>query len=181
MKRMYDITGTIENGMWNYDAPYTPINIIPLPPVPSNVPALTPDTQGAKTPRDLLEAHAKAADCRGCHNQIDPIGFVLENFDPVGGWREKWPGIDVEIDPSGVLPDGTEILGYTDFKRWIVDHIDFFAECLAEKLMIYATGRLPSYAERKEIQHIVAEVQKRQGGFRDLVVALIESRTFRTR
>ncbi len=154
---------------------------IPLPPVPNNVPALTPDVRGAKTPRDLLGAHTRSADCRGCHQQIDPIGFVLENFDPVGGWREKWPGIDVEIDPSGVLPDGTEILGYTDFKRWIVDHIDLFAECLAEKLMIYATGRLPSYAEKKEIQQIVAEVQKRQGGFRDLVVALIESRTFRTR
>ncbi|HRQ90631.1 MAG TPA: DUF1588 domain-containing protein, partial [Bacteroidia bacterium] len=142
---------------------------IPLPPVPSEVPALTPDIRGAKTPRDVLAAHTKSISCRSCHQQIDPVGFVLENFDPVGGWRDRWPGIDVEIDPSGVLPDGTEILGYTDFKRWLVENIDLFAGCLAEKLMIYATGRIPSYAEKKEIQSIVADVQKRQGGFRDLV------------
>ncbi|MEN3940781.1 DUF1588 domain-containing protein [Prosthecobacter sp. SYSU 5D2] len=154
---------------------------IPLPPVPSNVPALTPDTQGAKTPRDLLAAHTKAADCRGCHQQIDPIGFVLENFDPVGGWREQWPGINVEIDPSGVLPDGTEILGYPDLKRWIVENIHIFGQCLSEKLMIYATGRIPSYAEKQELKQIVAKIEREKGGFRDLLLTLMESKTFRTR
>ncbi len=153
----------------------------PLPPVPSKVPALTPDVRGAKTPRDLLGAHTQAASCRGCHRQIDPIGFVLENFDPVGGWREKWPEINVEIDPSGTLPDGTEILDYTDFKHWLVTNIDTFSECLAEKLMIYATGRELSYAEHKEIENIVAKVSAEKGGFRDLVLALVESKTFRTR
>lgn len=154
---------------------------IPLPPVPNNVPALTPDTQGAKTPRDLLAAHTKAADCKGCHQQIDPIGFVLENFDPVGGWRQQWPDIHVDIDPSGVLPDGTEILGYPDLKHWIVENIGIFGQCLSEKLMIYATGRIPSYAEKNELKQIVAKVEKDQGGFRDLVLALMESKTFRTR
>lgn len=153
----------------------------PLPPVPSNVPALTPDIRGAKTPRDLLGAHTQSADCRGCHRQIDPIGFVLENFDPVGNWRDKWPEIDIEIDPSGTLPDGTEILDYTEFKEWLVANTDTFAECLAEKLIIYATGRIPSYAEKKEIEQIVAEVQESEGGFRDLILALVESKTFRTR
>jgi len=153
----------------------------PLPPVPSNVPALTPDTQGAKTPREQLGAHTKSADCRGCHNQIDPIGFVLENFDPVGGWREQWPRINVKIDASGVLPDGTQILNYPDLKHWIANHIDLFSECLSEKLMIYATGRIPSYAEKQEIKGIVAKVEKDKGGFRDLMLALMESKTFRTR
>ena len=154
---------------------------IPLPPVPSNVPALTPDTQGAKTPRDLLNAHTKSADCRGCHNQIDPIGFVLENFDPVGGWREQWPNINVKIDPSGTLPDGTAIASYPDLKHWIANHTDLFARCLSEKLMIYATGRVPSYAEKQEIKGIVAKVEKDKGGFRDLMLALMESKTFKTR
>jgi len=153
----------------------------PLPPVPSNVPALTPDTQGAKTPRDLLTAHTKSPDCRGCHQQIDPIGFVLENFDPVGGWRDEWPRINVAIDASGVLPDGTAIKSYPDLKRWIVENIDVFAQCLSEKLMIYATGRIPSYAEKQEIKQIVAKIQHDQGGFKDLMLALMESKTFRTR
>ncbi|SKA89826.1 Protein of unknown function [Prosthecobacter debontii] len=153
----------------------------PLPPVPNNVPALTPDTQGAKTPRELLAAHTKSASCRACHQQIDPIGFVLENFNPVGGWRDQWPAIKVKIDPSGVLPDGTRITGYPDLKRWIAQNITVFGQCLAEKLMIYATGRLPSYAERQELKQIVTQIEQDKGGFRDLLLALMESKTFRTR
>ncbi|MDF1851644.1 MAG: DUF1588 domain-containing protein [Verrucomicrobiales bacterium] len=154
---------------------------MPPPPVPNNVPALTPDVQGAKTPRELLAAHTKSANCAGCHRHIDPIGFALENFDPVGRWRDEWPEIEVPIDSSGVLPDGTEIDGYLDFKQWLVENIDLVSECLAEKLMIYATGRVPSYVEQVEIREIVDRIEKEGGGFRDLLIALIESRTFRTR
>jgi hypothetical protein len=153
---------------------------IPLPPVPSNVPALTPDTQGAKTPRDLLAAHTQSPSCFGCHRHIDPLGMVLENFDPVGGWRDVWPG-GTKIDPTGSLPDGTAIASYTDLKRWIADNSHLFARCLSEKLMIYATGRIPSYAEKKEIAAIVGRIDQQNGGFRDLLLALMESRTFRTR
>lgn len=153
----------------------------PPPPVPDDVPALTPDVQGSTTPRELLAAHTEAAKCAGCHRHIDPVGFALENFDPVGRWRENWPEVDAPIDPSGVLADGTEIEGYLDFKKWLVANIDLVSECLAEKLMIYATGRVPSYAEQVEIRQIVDRIEKEEGGFRDLLVALIESRTFRTR
>jgi hypothetical protein len=154
---------------------------MPPPPVPKNVPALTPDVQGASTPRELLAAHTKSASCAACHRHIDPIGFALENFDPVGKWRENWPRIDVPIDPSGILPDGTEIAGYLDLKQWLVANIDLVSGCLAEKLMIYATGRVPSYAEQVEIRGIVDGVSANGGGFRDLIIALMESRTFRTR
>ena len=46
--------------------------------------------------------------------------------------------------------------------------------------MTYATGRLPNYAEKREIEEIVKENSKNRNGFRDLVLALIESETFRT-
>ena len=47
--------------------------------------------------------------------------------------------------------------------------------------MIYATGRVPNYAEKREIEKIVKENRENGNGFRDLVLALIESETFRTR
>ena len=34
MAKVIDITGIINNGMWNYDAPFPEINIKQLPPVP---------------------------------------------------------------------------------------------------------------------------------------------------
>ena len=154
---------------------------MPPPPPPKSVPALTPDTRGAKSPRDLLSAHTKEVSCAGCHRKIDPVGFVLENFDPVGRWRDEWPGISQTIDASSTLPDGTAINNVVDFKAWLVKNVDLFSRCLAEKLMTYATGRVPNYSERKEIAAIVETNQEAKNGFRDLVLALIDSETFRTK
>ena len=158
-------------------------NILGTPPPapPKDVPALTPDTQGTTTPRELLAAHTQEASCAVCHQRIDPLGLSLENFDPVGRWRSQWPKVDKAIDASVVLADGTKIQDVVDLKRWLVANIDPFSLCVAEKLMTYATGRVPNYAERKELADIVRTNRESAGGFRDLVLALIESRTFRMR
>lgn len=154
---------------------------MPPPPPPKNVPALTPDTRGSTTPRELLAAHTKASACAGCHQHIDPVGFLLENYDPVGRWRTEWPGTGREIDSTAVLHDGTEIRNAVEFKAWLVENIDLFSQCLAEKLMIYATGRVPNFSEKAEISEIVTRNRESGNGFRDLLLSLIESETFRTR
>jgi hypothetical protein len=152
---------------------------MPSPPPPKNVPALTPDTKGAKTPRDLLAAHTQEASCAVCHARIDPVGFAFENYDPVGRWRAKWPGTDAPIDASGTLPDGAVVKTPIEFKAWLVANIDLFSTCVAEKLLTYATGRVPNYAERREIEKLVRANREAGKGFRDLVLDLIDSRTFR--
>ena len=170
-------TQPVVRGVWVLE------NILgmPPPPPPKSVPALTPDTQGATAPRDLLSAHTNSTSCAGCHRKIDPVGFVLENFDPVGKWRDQWPGINVDIDASSTLPDGTKIKDIVEFKAWLVDNIDLFSQCLADKLMTYATGRVLNYSERKEIEGIVALNTIDGNGFRDLVLSLVDSKTFRTK
>ena len=106
---------------------------------------------------------------------------MLENYDPVGNWRELWPKIDKPIDSTGTLPDGTQINDITDFKAWLVENIDMFSICLSEKLMTYGTGRVPNHAERFEIEQIVKQNHKNGNGFKDLLLALITSKTFRTK
>ena len=151
------------------------------PEPPKNVPALTPDTTGTTNPREMLAAHTGEAACAGCHNLIDPVGFMLENYDPVGNWRDLWPKIDVPIDASATLFDGTPINDITDFKAWLVDNIDLFSQNLSEKLLTYATGRVPNHAEKYEIKKIVQENRINGNGFQDLFLALISSETFRTK
>ena len=170
-------TQPVLRGVWVLE------NIMGTPPPepPNSVPALTPDIRGATTPREMLAAHMADKSCAGCHSRIDPIGFMLENFDPVGNWRELWPKVDTPIDSTGVLPDGTPINDITDFKAWLVDNIDMFSQCLSEKLMIYATGRVPNYAERYEINQIVERNHQNGNGFKDLLLALVTSETFRTK
>ena len=182
-------TQPVVRGVWVLE------NILgdPPPPPPKAVPAITPDTAGAKTPRELLAAHATEDSCAACHRKIDPIGFALENFDAVGRWRNHYPvwskdekGRPVSstgaiIDSSGQLPDGTSIADIVDLKRWVTNNIDQFSQCLAEKLMTYATGHKPNYVERKEIAAIVERNYETGNGFQDLIVALVLSETFRTK
>ena len=59
----------------------------PPKPPPADVPPL-PEDAGIETAtltlRERLGVHRERADCRGCHEQIDPLGFALENYDAVG-------------------------------------------------------------------------------------------------
>lgn len=170
-------TQPVLRGVWVME------NILGMAPPepPEDVPALTPDTQGTTTPREMLAAHTQEPACANCHQHIDPLGFVLENFDPVGQWRDYWPGTDQRIDATGVLPDGTEVRDVSDLKRWLVDHEELFAKNLAEKLMVYGTGRALNYVERKEVEQIVKQNVQANEGFRDLILDLVASETFQTK
>jgi hypothetical protein len=165
----------------------------PPPPPPPSVPALTPDTRAAKTIRQLMAAHTKDASCAGCHKKMDPYGLVLENYDAIGRWRDTYPVFTtaadgktittpgLPVDASARLPDGTQLASVIDLKRHLVKHIDRFAGCLAEQFFIYAAGRAPDYAERQELQTAAADVLANDGGFRDLILAVIDTESFRTR
>jgi hypothetical protein len=165
----------------------------PPPPPPPSVPALTPDTRNARTIRELMAAHTKDASCAGCHRKMDPYGLVLENYDAIGRWRDSYPvfttGADgrttatpgLPIDAAARLPDDTLLRDVLDLKRHLVARVDQFAGCLAEQLFVFGAGRVPDYAERRELQAAAARVLATKGGFRDLILAVIDTESFRTR
>lgn len=170
-------TQPVLRGVWVLDK----VLGMPPPPPPSDVPALTPDTAGASTPRELLAAHTNEPRCASCHTRIDPFGLVLENYDPVGRWRDTWPKSNKPVASAVTLPDGTPVGDALELKQWLVRNIDLVAANYGEKLLTYATGRLPNYAERQEIRALVSDIRRTGGGTRDLTLALINSKTFRTR
>ncbi|MGB1815205.1 MAG: DUF1588 domain-containing protein, partial [Rubripirellula sp.] len=164
----------------------------PPPDPPNAVPALTPDTRGTNSPKERLAAHMATESCAACHKSIDPLGFVLENFDPVGRWRDHYPKFvekngkskrvdGPKIDTSGKLPDGEGLDDIQDLKRWLRNNPEPFARCISEKLLTYATGRPMNYRERKIIKDIVADQAANDYRFRDLLLALIQSDIFRTK
>ena len=77
---------------------------------------IDPDVRGATTIRDQLKKHRSVASCHDCHRKIDPPGFALENFDPIGGWRTSY-GRGTKIDASGQLATGQKFKDVTDFKK----------------------------------------------------------------
>lgn len=163
---------------------------------PADVPALEPDIRGATTIREQLAKHRQIADCAGCHTQIDPPGFALESFDVIGGWRDQYRFagwrrdakelmvngrkvyLDLDVDPSDVLPDGRPFRNIDEFKQLLLADQDRFARALTVKLVTYATGGPPSQADQPQIDAIVAEIRERNYGLRSLIHALVQSDLF---
>ncbi len=112
-----------------------------VPPPPPNVPTLPEDGKSPEglTFRQQLEVHREKAECAGCHSKMDPLGFGLENFDPIGRWRSTQA--DQPIDASGVLPSGTAFTGPAELKNILMERQDQFAHNLAQKMLGYALGR----------------------------------------
>src|SRR5205823_13068444 len=80
-----DRTSPVLRGKWLLN------NILglPIPPPPPGVDTNIDNKPGAapKSIRERLDQHRKSPACASCHSVIDPIGFALENFDVIGGWR----------------------------------------------------------------------------------------------
>lgn len=112
-----------------------------VPPPPPNVSALPADDHQADglSFRARLEAHRANPDCASCHARMDPIGFGLEGFDPIGRWRTEQAG--QPIDAKGELPTGETFEGPKELKDILMARKDDFARNLTRKMLGYALGR----------------------------------------
>ena len=175
----------------------------PPPPPPKNVPAIESDTRGARTIREQLDLHRAEESCRACHQKIDPVGFALENFDVLGGWRERYRAIDEAVDPapgvghnghwfkfheaqpvdaSGDLPGpGGEFRDVVELKRILVERDRDLARNLARQLLIHATGAGPRFSDRPHVEAILDRTASRGYGARSLIHAIVASPLFLTK
>ena len=131
-----DRTSPVLRGKWLLD------NILgtPPPPPPPDVEGLK-DTEKGKpaTMRERMEQHRKNPTCASCHSLMDPLGFSLENFDPLGRWRATTDG--APIDATAALPDGFKFQGMTGLRTLLLNRREQFIGTFTEKLMTYALGR----------------------------------------
>lgn len=169
-----------------------------IPPPPSSVPAVEPDTRGATTIRDLLTRHQADTACATCHRKIDPPGYALEAFDVIGGWRERYrsegkgtPATEIlfdgrkprfrlaaAVDASGTFPDGTSFDGFEAFRTILASQPDRLARAFVTQMMMYATGAEPLFADRAEIDRIVAATADTGHGIRSLLHEIARSPLF---
>lgn len=152
----------------------------PPDPPPADVPPLgekPADGEEHLTLRERLAAHRERADCRGCHEQIDPLGFALENFDPVGGWRERYEN-DRNIDMSGTLFRQHEFSNVVEFKEAILNEKHRFAEALAGHLLRYAVGRELEAADELAVLQIARAAQEDEYRLQSLIRAVVLSKPF---
>lgn len=168
------------------------------PPPPPSVPAVEPDIRGATTIREQLARHRTQASCNACHAKFDPVGFALENFDVMGGWRDHYraegdgepaPGIGksgqrfafhyaLPVDAAGELPDGRSFRDIREMKGLLLEDERLIARNLAQQLVVYATGAPVGFADRAEVERVLDRASASHYGVRSLIHEVVQSDLF---
>ena len=186
-------TSPVVRGVWVMDR----ILGLEPPPPPPGVPGVEPDIRGATTLRELLDKHRSSESCNGCHRVIDPPGFALENYDVIGGWRDRFRSlgegerVDLKVegrrvryklgppvDAAGELPSGDRFADLAEFQKLLLSDHDRVARCVVEKLLVFATGRPMGFSDRAEIERIVSKSKTGTHAMRDLIHAVVQSQIF---
>lgn len=152
-----------------------------LPRPPANVPQL-PAEEGTDhlTVRQLVEKHAKAPECAVCHVRIDPFGFALEKYDPIGRMRAKDLG-GLAVDTRAKLKDGTEFDGIDGLRDYLLTKKrEVVVRLFCRRLLGYALGRAVTLSDTALLDEMVAELGKNEGRISAAVQAVVRSPQFRT-
>jgi hypothetical protein len=173
----------------------------PPSPPPPDIGSIEPDTRGATTIREILDAHRNVATCANCHQHIDPPGFALECFDPIGGFRTRYRSTEKgdrpdrklhgrrvyeyregrAVDSSGFTADGQSFDGIRAFKQLLLRKQDQVARNLITQLIVYSTGGEIQFADRPELDRIVQETSSENYRVRTIMHMIVQSRLFRNK
>jgi hypothetical protein len=153
-----------------------------VPPPPPGVDTNLETKPGTATLpiRERLAQHRKNPSCNSCHSVIDPLGFALENFDVIGGWRT----IDETgkpVDATGSTVNGATVDGLTGLRKLLLEDPEAFPRTVTEKLLAYALGRRVEYYDGPAVRKIVRDAAGSQYRWSSLIVGIIESPAFLSR
>ncbi|HYE04620.1 MAG TPA: DUF1592 domain-containing protein [Planctomycetota bacterium] len=152
----------------------------PPPPDVEDLPEQSAPGNEGLSLRQILEKHREQPDCKGCHERLDPLGFGLEGFDPIGRVRHKDGA--AAIDTAGALPSGKAFNGPAELKAILLaTRSGDFVRCLAEKMLIYALGRGLEPTDDAAIAALVERMQANGNTFSTLVQGIVASHPFQYR
>jgi hypothetical protein len=130
------------------------------------------------TLRQRLAEHKRDPRCASCHLRIDPMGFPLEGFDPVGRTRQTYSD-GKPVDVIGELPGQKPIVGANDLLQYLQSREKQVLTTLSRKMIGYALGRTVLASDRPLIAELVGA--GRHATFSDLAARVVTSRQFRHR
>ena len=165
---------------------------------PPDIGSIEPDTRGTTTVRETLAAHRDVESCASCHRKIDPPGFALESFDPIGGYRTRYRSTGrgektkrqflgrpireyregPAVDASGMTESGETFKGIREYKEILANQKSRVTRNLLTRLVVYSTGAEIQFADRDKIAKMTEDNLVKSRGVRDLIHAMIQSDLF---
>jgi hypothetical protein len=139
------------------------------PPPPSSLPAGAldpPEFDADMTTRERYEQKTKNEPCASCHAKMNPIGFVLEQYDALGRHRTQERILDVEtgeeialldIDtatvPELVAGDMSEVSETADLMQRVAD-TKLVEACFASNYFQFAWGKKETSADHCAVERV---------------------------
>ena len=159
---------------------------------PADVLINEPDIRGTTTIREAILKHQQLESCSRCHSKIDPLGFALEYYDPVGRKRKEYRHIEelpaklegttfqkklkfttVPIDASMTLPNGMEVHDLPTLKAALLADKEKIFKGIIGKLVSYAHGRDVTRADRPHIDAIFSSIAQEDFSLRAAIHAIV--------
>jgi hypothetical protein len=139
-----------------------------------------------KTTREATTAlTGVAADCKGCHwTNINPPGFLLENFSPVGSIQTKDPvyGGDIVTAVDTVpFPDGNRAAANAFELMTGIAAGRKAKEIYAQKWLTYATGRESNDNDTCTVKTIADNIDKGGYSLANVLADITQAESFRLR
>lgn len=150
-----------------------------LEPPPANVNAdEPPGDMDAVCKYDRYAEHRSSGACAGCHGQMDPIGFGLENYDLAGRFRDHDDGLpECVIDGQGTLPPYGDFSGPAELGRLLVDEGEV-EDCVVRQMFDFAVGRRAHDAEEEAIESLLGDFQDSGYSLRQLLLDYVAADAF---
>lgn len=164
---------------------------------PADVLINEPDIRGTTTVREAVLKHQELESCSRCHSKIDPLGFALEFYDPVGRKRSKYRNVEelpaeregttftkklkfteVPIDAAMTLPNGSEVRDMPTLKAALMADKERIFKGIIGKLISYAHGREVTRADRPHIDAVFESIAQEIFSLRAAIHAIVAHPAF---
>ncbi len=167
-----DRTSPVLRGKWLLNNMFG----LPVPPPPPGLDTTLENKPGAAPAsiRERLAEHRRNPSCNSCHSVIDPLGFSLENFDVIGGWRTV-DEAGKPVDASGTTVSGAKVEGLAGLRALLLDKPDQFPRTVTEKLLSYALGRRLEYYDMPAVRKIVRDAAAHEYRWSAIILGIVES------
>lgn len=162
-----NVTSPVSRGLWVREVMLCET----LPPPPAGIDVDPIDDIDGDGKQAQLEAHRSDPACRGCHDQIDPIGLGLERYDALGRLREhdEWGDPVPELGAVEGLDD-PEFAGALQLGERLAQSPATRA-CLATHMLRWAHGRSETPDDACGLELATAAFEA-SGRLEDLAVAI---------
>jgi len=150
---------------------------LPLP--PNDLVIEPPELDPTKTTKEQFEEIGNNPACSGCHSLMNPIGFIFENYDGIGQWRDEQNGKPIDAVGEVVLTDDIDgsYEGAVELAQALAAS-EQVRECVASQWFRFGYNRTVTQEDRCSMDQLEESFAASGYDIKELLVGLTQTNAF---